>query len=277
MHRSTIRPATAADREPVLEFCAHTWDDGDYIDEVYDGWLADGGLFVGEDETGQPIALMHLMLMPDSGAWLEGLRVAPKVRRHGWGRRMVAFGMRWAHKRGAHSLSLMTSQSNRAMIGLIGQLGFELVLAAQWYRQNRPATSSQTELIIAGPGSIDLESAQLLKAHRGRYARGWSFWKLTPELFAGHLQRGEVVQTIDRQAWAIICPNDVDGPEIAHLEGAEGDLTLLLQGLWNLPALAQAKRVVTLTAVDTAAEQALSAAGFEPWEGMFLLYERSLR
>ena len=46
----TIRPARASDRPAMECVCAHTFDWGDYIPEVWDDWLADkqGTVIVGE-------------------------------------------------------------------------------------------------------------------------------------------------------------------------------------------------------------------------------------
>ena len=47
----TIRPARPDDRPAMERICAHTWDWGDYVPEVWDDWLAQGGgmgVIVGE-------------------------------------------------------------------------------------------------------------------------------------------------------------------------------------------------------------------------------------
>src|SRR5579884_2026420 len=47
MANMQIRPARPEDGDVVLPFCQDTWEWGDYIDRVWDGWLAeqDGRLF----------------------------------------------------------------------------------------------------------------------------------------------------------------------------------------------------------------------------------------
>ncbi len=71
-----IRPARAADKQAVLAFCAHTFDWGDYLPEVWDEWLADarGQLLVATlDEV--PVGVAKVTLLTPGEAWLEGLRV----------------------------------------------------------------------------------------------------------------------------------------------------------------------------------------------------------
>lgn len=50
-----IRPAVPADREGVLAFSRNTFDWGDFIEHVWDDWLADqaGQLLVALDKVSQ--------------------------------------------------------------------------------------------------------------------------------------------------------------------------------------------------------------------------------
>ncbi|KYC44155.1 hypothetical protein WA1_03185 [Scytonema hofmannii PCC 7110] len=80
-----IRLAQAEDKEAVLAFCEHTWEDReDYIHRVWGKWLADenGKIFVAVMDS-QPVAMIRLVLMSEREAWWEGLRVDPRYRKRG--------------------------------------------------------------------------------------------------------------------------------------------------------------------------------------------------
>src|SRR5438477_7266508 len=97
-----VRPAREDDREPVLAFCARTWDDGDYIQYVWDDWLADtSGALLVATLAGRPVGLTHLRMMSPDEAWIEGVRVNPETRRQGVARKLTSRTLATAHERGA--------------------------------------------------------------------------------------------------------------------------------------------------------------------------------
>src|SRR5262245_51361881 len=110
-----VRRARPEDRAAVLAFCAQTWDGGDYIDDVWDEWLADerNVPLVGVLD-GTPVALERVRMLSDDEAWLEGIRVDPAYRRHGFGRIMVSRGLVAARELGATVARLLTSDTNVA-------------------------------------------------------------------------------------------------------------------------------------------------------------------
>ena len=79
-----VRPARAEDKEAVLAFTAHTWEDagGDYIHLVWNNWLRSrhGQMFVATAD-GQPVSVVHVALQSRTAAWFEGMRVDPNFRR----------------------------------------------------------------------------------------------------------------------------------------------------------------------------------------------------
>jgi ribosomal protein S18 acetylase RimI-like enzyme len=113
MAQMMIRPASAADRDAVLEFCEHTWEWGDYIERVWNRWLHDtnGRLFVAVIDE-QPIGLIHVQMMSETEAWLEGLRVDPRYRQRGVARELNLVAQAEAMRRGATIVRLAVSADN---------------------------------------------------------------------------------------------------------------------------------------------------------------------
>ncbi len=124
-----VRDAREEDHDAVLAFCARTWgDDGDYIADVWDDWLADarGALLVGVVD-GQPVALSHVRMTAPDEAWIEGVRVAPEARRQGVGRVMVSRSLVRARELGASVARMFTEAANVASQRLFEGYGFTRV------------------------------------------------------------------------------------------------------------------------------------------------------
>lgn len=114
-----IRRARPEDRDAVLAFSKHTWDWGDYIEYVWDEWLADprGYLFIAVID-GQPVGVAHLRLLNVTEAWLEGMRVDPNFRLRGIGKALYDAELVEAMRRGATMVRYVTESTNLGSIAL---------------------------------------------------------------------------------------------------------------------------------------------------------------
>ena len=110
-----VRRVTPADKEAVLAFATSTWDGWDYIPSVFDHWVsAPDGVFLAVlpapaadgapplDTTGEPldpervIAISRVTFLSDEDAWIEGIRVDPRVRGMGIATVLQVAELRWA-------------------------------------------------------------------------------------------------------------------------------------------------------------------------------------
>src|SRR5262249_26096832 len=120
-----IRPARADDRAAVLDFCAGIWEGHDYIPSVWDEWLHDvRGAFLVAAAGGRPVGIVHVRMVAEGEAWLEGIRVDPMERRRGIGRALVSRALVAAREREAEVARLMTSAANTASQQLVARFGF---------------------------------------------------------------------------------------------------------------------------------------------------------
>lgn len=204
-----VRDARGEDRDAVLAFCEHTWgDEGDYIAEVWDDWLADtqGALLVGV-VNGQPVALSHVRLTAPEEAWVEGVRVAREAQRQGVGRVMVSRSLVRARELGASVVRMFTHSTNKASQRLFEGFGFSKVAELAYYvadalspdpeeaaRQRPPRSAAELDPTIAEK-SIDTArgalppDAQLTTPGPADFARLWAWLEqsnLTP--FNGGLE-----------------------------------------------------------------------------------------
>jgi len=73
-----IREANNSDKIQVLKFCKNTFSWGDYVEHVWDFWISEGHLFLGEKEN--PVGICHALCSNDQ-VWIEGIRIDPNFRR----------------------------------------------------------------------------------------------------------------------------------------------------------------------------------------------------
>src|SRR5690348_11404580 len=104
-----MRPAQAADREAVLAFCRQTWDWGDYLDRVWDAWIAQPrGMFAVATVGGRVMGVDKLTFLSADEAFFEGLRVDPAYRGQGYAARMEEYLLAEAARQGARVVRLLT-------------------------------------------------------------------------------------------------------------------------------------------------------------------------
>ena len=147
MPHIAVRPALASDKETVLAFCAHTWESGDYIESAWDTWLANpqGQLFTATADA-IPVGTIHLQMLAETDAWIEGLRVDPEQRHQGIGRALQESAMIEAMRRGATYVRLIVDSENIASRKLSEGLHMHTVSAFALYHA--------TPIITTGKQSI---------------------------------------------------------------------------------------------------------------------------
>ncbi len=257
-----LRPATAADRTPVLAFCAHTWEGGDYIAEVWDEWLHDPhtALVVGTLDD-QPIALAHIVIDGEQ-SWLEGVRIDPAQRGRGFGQRLVQGCAEIARQQGATVMRLLTNRDNRAMIQLITRLGFAHCFDATWY--SAPALDGPPPEPLATRDADellrDLDAAPVLRETGGLYADGWMFLRPSAARLQRHLAAGQVVAVPGVNGWAIVA-NDGESERQAIILAA-GDFAGLLHGLRAHPAARRSGELRVLLPPDGACAALAQQLGY---------------
>jgi ribosomal protein S18 acetylase RimI-like enzyme len=251
-----VRDARAEDREAVFAFCARTWGDGgDYIPDVWDDWLTDvtGAVLVGV-VGGQPVAISHVRMTASDEAWIEGVRVAPEMRRHGIARTLISRSLVRAREMGAATVRMFTGATNVASQRLFERFGFERIAELAWYtadalpedpdeaaRVMRPRTEAEREPSIAEttrdttlgalpanarvrtPGINDfdrlwawLELSNLTPFNGGVEIHYWAGRGVTEPTLRAYLAAGEVIEL---EEWGIIQALAIVAED--HSDGAE--------------------------------------------------------
>ena len=113
-----IRLAQKKDRKKILKIASHTWEGWDYVPQLLDEWLIEGGLFIAE-ENGEIVGLTKTTILSRGELWLEGLRVKKELRRQGIGKKLAFFQLEEALKQRPRIIRLSTAEVNIESIKLI--------------------------------------------------------------------------------------------------------------------------------------------------------------
>jgi GNAT superfamily N-acetyltransferase len=314
-----VRRARADDRDAVLGFASRTWDGWDYVPHAWPVWLEaeDGVLLVGcagrsgdgsaaldRDgqplELGRPLAVARVAMLSKSEAWLEGIRVDPRVRGMDVATELQVEELRWAAARGAGVVRYATSDRNEGSHRLGARHGFQLLtsLRTYWWNEGaededetgfsdeaRLAASAQrrellvrlaTAGMVAGGGDGDrwwarLSADEAFQAGARLYEhRAWALQELTQQAFSAHLGRGEVLaQENDGGSWALAIlerealPAEDVSLHLSLLAGHDWRATLrLVSAVQRLCEGPIRFRLVDAAGAPSVDEEAFAAAGF---------------
>jgi GNAT superfamily N-acetyltransferase len=152
-----IRPATHDDYDGVAAFTRDTWEDGDYIPDVYHDWIDGDRKRTLVADAGDAIAgIAQFVLLSDHEAWGQGMRVNPEFRGEGISRAITHALFDWGREQGATVARNMVFSWNQAGLGQSRATGYEPVTEFRWLHPD-PAPG-RPDSIVANPDAA------------------WSFW-----------------------------------------------------------------------------------------------------
>jgi GNAT superfamily N-acetyltransferase len=290
MEDITIRLAQPQDKEAVLAFCAHTWDWGDYIPQVWEEWLADptGRLLVALLDD-RPVAVEHVQMVAPGECWLEGMRVDPAVRGQGISGQLNQQALREAQRMGATIARLATRFDNVVAQRALDSGGFQQV--ATYIHYTAPAEQLRGAALpeVAAPDDLPallafLDRSNVFPATGGLMYVDWGdrMRALTKEVLQERLASGQVFtlkQWDDFQAIAICGPQDTDEQTllVEYIDGASEGIGRLAYSLRALAAERGLKEVAITIPHLLMLRDALEGTGYQTEDsGYFLVYQRQL-
>jgi len=119
-----IRDAISHDKEFVLEFCKNTFSWGDYIVDVWDSWISEGKLFV-VAENSTIIGICHTAIL-DEQVWIEGIRIHPKYRKQGYGRKIIEFAESYGKSKFCRIARMIIDSENNQSLKLAEFMGYHI-------------------------------------------------------------------------------------------------------------------------------------------------------
>jgi GNAT superfamily N-acetyltransferase len=288
--RLIIRPARPEDRPAVERICAHTWEWGDYIPEVWDDWLADeqAVLQVGEID-GQVVAVNRLVFHSPVQAWFEGMRVDPERRRQGIGWQFMEHDLAYARERGAQVVRLATGHANTAVHNMVARIGMVRIGAGQLLAAE--AMPGGPLPAILGPEHASqvtafLRRSSVLGHMHGLYDAGWVWQTLSAERVTEMLATGQMAALLapeeELAALAVILINPEGGGMWVGYADADASrpeaVTALATGLRAYAARLGNPQIEAMLPDLAWLRDAFRAAGYYQgdWKGELWIFERRL-
>lgn len=289
----TVRQARAEDREAVLAFCAHTWEWGDYIENVWDRWLSDpAGLLLVALAGDRPVGILHLQMLNATEAWQEGMRVDPAFRRQGIAHQLTLEAGVEAMRRGATTVRLLTDSTNTASIHMVEQAHWRQIGAYSIYTAE-PLTSiprhnvGLDEPVLATLSDLDeiiayLDVSSIFPAVGGIYYSDFTGYRISDTLLKEQIERGEIYllkrwERLDGVA-IVAMREDWRGKylSLGYIDGTTESISLLAYALRRKIAELGMEQVRAYVPDLMMVRDAFGAAEYE-WDGhTFLTFERSL-
>jgi GNAT superfamily N-acetyltransferase len=195
-----IRKAAVEDRSGILEVAAQIWEGHDYVPQILDRWLAEGGLWVAELE-GRVAGSAKTSILSPGEFWFEGLRVALAYRNRGVARALAEAQVEDALAQGARSIRYSTAEINQASIRIAHALGFREI--ARFTLIGGPVGQG-----AEGPGIVRaadpdrvaefIFGSATYRENHGLLPHGWIFKDLSETVLAELVKEGAVFYTETR-------------------------------------------------------------------------------
>lgn len=243
-----IRSARPEDRDAVLAFCANTWEWGDYIQEVWDEWLNNPqGVLLVATADGQPIGVAHIVMLNETDAWFEGMRVDPDYRRQGIASTLFNAQVAEAKQRGATRARLISDSANTNALRLIErgsmqQVGGFVPFNASPVTMPPKREYGQEALELATTADIDtmiyyLNTSNIFPASGGLYYQGFIAYALTRELVEAKVaaQQAHILRRWDRLDGLVIAESGEEWQRnqlsIGYIDGTTESISLMAYAL----------------------------------------------
>jgi ribosomal protein S18 acetylase RimI-like enzyme len=298
-----VRAARAEDRDAVLAFCDRIGGEQDYIRWVWEDWLREtpegrATTLVGVLD-GRPVSIVHMRMLSEDEAWIEGIRVDPDVRRRGIARVLTSKAMVAARERGAAVVRLFVDASNVASQGLVARFGFTRVAEVVYYSapalESEPREDIGAQFVTAGEVDFEriwawLEQSNLTPFNGGVEIADWAARAVTEPVLRTHLASGAVWQLQGQgaiQALAIATgtagadegEGDDSTLEVHYLDGASEGIGRLALAMRHIAAKRGLAEVELWLPDLLILADAMAGAGYTRPEGdeVMYLYARQLQ
>jgi ribosomal protein S18 acetylase RimI-like enzyme len=289
----SIRPAQPADRPALEAIARQTWDGDDYLPRVLEDWFSDphGGFFVAllRDRV---IGAGKVTRFAAGEWWLEGLRIAPAYRGHGFARILHHFLMNQVRQMGSGIVRFSTASVNEPVQRLAKETGFARVATFLPYGAD-PLAEPVRSWWALGPNDAArvqrwLDQSAHFSAVQRSFEWDWSYYLLTRERLADHLADGRVYGWPHEGDYAalggVVLLNPADKTrwpgeptlKIAYFDA--DDLTAAARDVRRLAAALERVRVQIKAFDQPDRIAALEQSGYErEWDGAAWLYARDIR
>jgi len=202
-----IRQARESDVADVVAFTQDTWSDhdgaSDYLPETFPEWIGTDGpeqrTFVA-DLDGEAVGLLQCVLLTETEAWAQGMRVAPAHRGQGIADRLSRTALAWAREQGATVCRNMVFSWNVAGLGHSRDVGFDPGMEFRYAMPEPDADAEPSMDVVADPAAAwsfwtDSDARTALSGLALDFGESWA---------ASELRRGDLRRAADEDALFVV-------------------------------------------------------------------------
>ena len=216
------RPALPSDKADVIEFTKFIWDGHDYIQYVWDEWLADPeGILAAAEYGGHCVGLAKVSLLAPGQWWLQGLRVDPKFQDLKIGSHLHRYVDEWWLEHGDGVVRLMTGSKRVKVHHMSEKLGYTKILEVKEFETNsldEVCESFQPVQRNEIPDALKtVLDSPILALGRGLFDRGWDALQPTEEILASFQQQGLAFWWRDGQGLLLAWDDDNEDGKVLGL------------------------------------------------------------
>ncbi|MFP4609325.1 MAG: GNAT family N-acetyltransferase, partial [Candidatus Aenigmatarchaeota archaeon] len=196
-----IEEVKRSDRKEVESLSEGIWDGWDYIPEVFDEWIEDGGFLCGK-KNGNMITLGKHTRQSEDVLWLEGLRVHPEYQEQGYGRKMIE-GQLYHIKENLdyEVLRFLTTGDKSPVRKVAEELGFKVKKEYPYLRLDEEYLEKIEAPSTEEVGRVGREkdpeevydlilSSPEIEEYEKLYIEGWTAYEINPDLIRERVGRG---------------------------------------------------------------------------------------
>jgi len=277
------RPALPSDTADVKEFCKFIWDGHDYVQYVWDDWLADPrGILAVAEYGGRAVGCARVSLSAPGQWWLHGFRVDLRYQGLKIGSHIHEYIDAWWLTYGDGVARLMTSSQRVKVHHLCEKLGYAKILKMRGLAASPLAATTDSfhpldEADLPAALEFVLASPLLAVAH-GLVDLGWDVIQPTPDTIAKIIRFGLAFWWRNGEGLLLTWDDD-------EAEGKALGIALPACSLASLPGLLRDARCLSarlgrsgLFWIAPVQDEVLSAAetaGFtKDWEHDGFVYEK---
>ncbi len=295
MSTLSFRPVRPEDKDRVIAFTLNTWGDneGDYIEAVFDEWMADPrGEFTAAVIDERIVGIAKLTDMGDGEWWFEGLRIDPAYRRLGIASEFNRYHVELAKRLGGKVVRYMTGGSNVGSQTIGARAGFQHILT---YTAHLAGTSAEfplpTSLTFSDvPALAHWIDSPLMRYQHGVFHDAWTAKTLTEaelrRAVGAKLVYGLKDEKGNVTAWALLRPEEYDNdsedgePQRLRVDHFDGERNAVTELARRMRALAASRRRTEVSASISDYRplvQAVVAAGYSVNPDNFSLWVLELK
>lgn len=130
MTKLKIREANNSDKISVLKFCKNTFSWGDYVEQVWNFWISEGHLFLGQKP--EPVGICHAFYS-DNQVWIEGIRIESTFRRQNVASELVNHAEIIGLAKNLPFSYMLIDTENSVSISMAQSLNYELFQTWNFY------------------------------------------------------------------------------------------------------------------------------------------------